>query len=87
MTIPCRELAPLPDALGRTNQPPPLHAAVGLPGVLRTAPPALRTPFCPPQIRRSVLDGKRPLVPAQEALPGAEGDAFTHLATYIQLME
>lgn len=40
----------------------------------------------PPQIRRSVLDGKRPQVPAPEALPGADCDGFVHLAAYIELM-
>ncbi|KAL4423124.1 hypothetical protein ABPG77_004807 [Micractinium sp. CCAP 211/92] len=41
----------------------------------------------PYQIRRSVLDGRRPQVPAFEALPGAERGAFVHLAAYIQLMQ
>ncbi|KAL4458293.1 hypothetical protein ABPG75_013158 [Micractinium tetrahymenae] len=41
----------------------------------------------PYQIRRSVLDGSRPQVPPQEALPGPDGDAFMHLAAYIQLMK
>lgn len=48
--------------------------------------PAVPAPFRQ-QIRRSVLDGRRPQVPAFEALPGAEGGAFVHLAAYIQLMQ
>lgn len=38
------------------------------------------------QIRRFVLDGKRPEVPPAEALPGPDAARFAGLGAYLQLM-